>query len=779
MSNKPEQTRFGNFTRLLIGVAVLAVTGLVVVAGLILSGSGRDDALISDRDWEALVKAGPMPERSVQEQALEQSAVSERSERQKRLTAATSGGRKNKQILFGDTHVHTTFSQDAYSKMAPIYNGFVGAFPPSDACDYARYISQIDFFFLTDHAKAYTPGAWQSAKETVRNCNKVAGDPDNPDLVAFMGYEWTHVGGTAEAHYGHHNVLYKDDDEASLPIRPVAALRFIPGTEQRITPKKLPGIFKLLDFKHRKYYARHAKYIETMQGVPLCPQEIHTKDLPVNCLEYAQDPGELYRKINEFGVEAIVIPHGMAWGNSAPPNASWDHYFDKGLINNNIVRLLEVYSGHGNSEAYRDFTERAFDPAGKVYCPEPQDNFYPSCRRAGDIIERRCLDEGESPTLCTERALQAQQLFVDVPTQLGWLMVPGSNPEEWLDAGQCRDCFLPAFNYRPQKSAQYGLTRRGFDVPGGDDRFIWGFVGSTDTHRSAAGNGFKQQFRLYTTDADGLNGRLREQIAKKRGKPSSIPRVVDQEVALQAGPARRDQERITSFLTLGGLAAVHSAGRDRNAIWEAMKRRETYATSGHRMLLWFDLISETASQPMGSIVETTTTPRFRVSAAGSLKQNPGCPDHIKAVVSGDVLQRLGLGECYNPSDERLKIVRIEVVRLRPQISVDEVVGDLIEDVWKSFPCDDLGDGCRVEFEDSDYPSSRRDTVYYVRAIEEATPTVNGANLRTTFNDANEAVAINPCFGDNRTAVIDDCLSDVEHRAWSSPIFVNYAAEAAE
>ena len=51
----------------------------------------------------------------------------------------------DKQILFGDTHVHTTNSADAFMYSLPLIHGATGAFPPAYACDYARVVSQLDF----------------------------------------------------------------------------------------------------------------------------------------------------------------------------------------------------------------------------------------------------------------------------------------------------------------------------------------------------------------------------------------------------------------------------------------------------------------------------------------------------------------------------------------------------------------------------------------------------------------------------------------------------------
>ena len=139
-----------------------------------------------------------------------------------------------KRILFGDLHVHTTYSIDAFLMALPVMAG-EGAHPPADACDFARYCSQLDFFSLNDHAEALTPAHWRETKESLRECNARAGDPSDPDLVAFVGFEWTQVGLTPETHYGHKNVIYPGLAEEELPKRPITALpddgnlRALPG----------------------------------------------------------------------------------------------------------------------------------------------------------------------------------------------------------------------------------------------------------------------------------------------------------------------------------------------------------------------------------------------------------------------------------------------------------------------------------------------------------------------------------------------------------------------
>jgi hypothetical protein len=463
----------------------------------------------------------------------------------------------------------------------------------------------------------------------------------------------------------------------------------------------------------------------------------------------------------------MVIPHGNTWGFYTPPGTSWDRQLAAHDDPGRREPLFEVFSGHGNSEEYREWRAVEFDAEGGARCPEPVAGYLPSCWRAGEIIRERCAAAGESAEECEERARQARQDYLDAGTG-GQVTVPAAAVEDWLDSGQCRDCTLPAFNYRPGGSGQYALALTNFDDPARPKRFRFGFIASSDTHTARPGTGYKEQNRREMTDA-GL-GAIGIYIPKG---DTPEPRSVSLESGVRPVP---EFERFASFFGTGGLVAVHSSGRDRHSIWAALERKEVYGTSGERILLWFDLLTERGGAlPMGSRVSSAGNPRFRVRAMGAFHQQPGCPEHSVSALSSERLHDLCRDECYNPSDERRRITRIEVIRIRPQATPGEPVSDLIEDPWQILSCAPDAVGCSVEFSDPDFAVARRDAIYYVRAIQEPTPTVNGAQLRCEFDEAGECRSVSPCYADPRTEYEDDCLAEGEERAWSSPIYVDFAA----
>ena len=51
----------------------------------------------------------------------------------------------------------------------------------------------------------------------------------------------------------------------------------------------------------------------------------------------------------------MVIPHGTTWGIHAPADSSLSLQLTNKLHDPKRQRLIEVYSGHGNSEIYKDF----------------------------------------------------------------------------------------------------------------------------------------------------------------------------------------------------------------------------------------------------------------------------------------------------------------------------------------------------------------------------------------------------------------------------------------
>ncbi len=674
------------------------------------------------------------------------------------------------QILFGDLHVHTTFSGDAFALSLPMMGG-EGAHPPADACDFARFCSALDFYSINDHAEGSSPRLWDETIASIEQCNAVAGGSAEPDLVALLGWEWTQVGDTAENHWGHKNVVLREFDRARVPARPIAA----PRGEFRVAllPPMARVMLPLMHFSERQRYFDYHAYAEEISAVPICRADVASPDLPRECHEVAATPSELYEKLDQWDVEALVIPHGTTWGLMTPTGFDIARELTSNQHDAGRQRLFEVYSGHGSAEEYRDrrAAVRTDDGSGWT-CPAATEDFLPCCWRAGEIIRERCNDpDSES---CEAAVVLARQRFVDAGVA-GNRTIPGATVEDWQDCDQCRDCAVPAYSHRTGGSLQAALAATGGSAADGEPaRFRFGLIGSSDTHDARGGNGFKEIGRIENTEAPYLTGSMARTRRDDREPVARSEPVVLGELELGA---RRYVERSASFLTTGGLVAVHADSRSRDGIWNALEARRVYGTSGERILLWFDLLNapDGRARPMGSEVDgQRAPPRFRVTARGAFVQEPGCPDHVRAALGEARTASLCLDECYHPSDQRRTITRIEVVRIRAASAPGEPLAPLIEDPWRVLPCSGGAEGCRVEFADAAFGRDGRETIYYVRAIQEPTPAINAAGLRCERDENGRCVELAPCYGDERTSREDDCLAPFEERAWSSPIFLSPA-----
>lgn len=137
-----------------------------------------------------------------------------------------------------------------------------------------------------------------------------------------------------------------------------------------------------------------------------------------------------------------------------------------------------------------------------------------------------------------------------------------SDPEDCVDVcrgggiGFLGSCIAPSDLAR-------GLLRAGLaeHARTGGNPFEVGFIGSTDTHVATAGGVAEEGFPGHAGETD--------------DEPSEQLRVPD-------GPLVRG---LTA--SAGGLAVIWAEENSREALFDAMRRRETYATSGPRMVVRF------------------------------------------------------------------------------------------------------------------------------------------------------------------------------------------------
>ncbi len=291
----------------------------------------------------------------------------------------------------------------------------------------------------------------------------------------------------------------------------------------------------------------------------------------------------------------------------------------------------------------------------------------------------------------------------------------------------------------------------------GTNPFQMGFIGSTDTHSASPGG----------AEENNYTGHLGRRDASYRNVQDHF------------------------FDNPGGLAVVWAEENSRDAIFEGMRRREAYATSGTRPIVRFfagesiaenacsdpDMVANAyaAGVPMGGeLTATTESPAFLVSAA----KDSGTPE--------------------NPG---LDLQRVQIIKgwLDAQGNTHERVYDVAGSADNGAgvdpqSCVPTGSGhknlCTV-WRDPDY-NSQESAFYYVRVLEN--PSCRWSTLQC------QAAGVNP-FAQNcaeqaatQTSMVSGGIGDVygrcclnpdeqpfykptiQERAWTSPIWINPSKE---
>ena len=90
-----------------------------------------------------------------------------------------------------------------------------------------------------------TPWVWADTVQSIRDCNANAGASDAPDMVSFVGWEWSNSAkDDVPSHYGHKNVIFRTWEEAQTPTRPIASG---PGYRFANIPAPLRGLLGFTD----------------------------------------------------------------------------------------------------------------------------------------------------------------------------------------------------------------------------------------------------------------------------------------------------------------------------------------------------------------------------------------------------------------------------------------------------------------------------------------------------------------------------------------------------
>ena len=596
---------------------------------------------------------------------------------------------ETKKAMFGDLHIHTALSSDAFPDgtrtfPADVYRFAKGAaielpMPGGKSERTLELDRPLDFAAVTDHAETFgegyicrTPGEFpgyddkscqifraggekgvrefmsQNAMVKPKRNESVCGK-NNADCIEADSRVWQQVIKAAEDAY---------DRSADCTFT-----SFI-GYEYTRAPNA--------QHMHRNTIFKNA-------DVPERPATHMSHPLTHLLLES-------FEKECRVGLEAcdvISIPHNsnISGGNSFNPKDMQGFSMATQMAyqsyRNSYDRLAEIVQHKGASECLN---------------------------RASDIL-------GDVDELCDIEGIRQfgeAEKAIDTTTILPSLKKSNS-PECTDDFMDPKDNLYKGFCLSSRDFAR-GALLEGMTQEATTDTnpYEFGFIGSTDTHISASGATDETSWAGHIAYETDLEGRLGEAGLGRFNRLISNP---------------------------GGLAGVYAVENSRDAIFQSMKRREAFATSGPRIEPrffagqfdssicgqedWLELAYENGT-PMGSKIPAQTEPfQLLLQATSDPLSQP--------------LEKLQLikGWLDNDGHKNTKVIDV--------------------------PSNNQFGLCSV-YEDVDY-NPTQPTYYYLRAVEPETPRWSDFQCKASPPD------IRPEGCDN------DVAETIREMAWSSPIWL--------
>ena len=271
-----------------------------------------------------------------------------------------------------------------------------------------------------------------------------------------------------------------------------------------------------------------------------------------------------------------------------------------------------------------------------------------------------------------------------------------------------------------------------YELEGRGNPFKYGFIGDSDTHNAAA-----------SIEEDNYTGKFGfEQEPRHRLEgPPGVPESAIQQV-----------QRFSS----GGVAGVWAESNTRGAIFDAMIRRETFATAGPRMRVRMFAGYDYADGVMDRADWLEAAYDDGVPMGGDLSAPPegGAPTFLIAAMKepdGANLDRIQVVKGWIEDGEQMERI-YDVALSGDRTDGSQAVGNTVDVATASYTNDIGADELTVAWTDPEFDPGVP-ALYYVRVLQIPTP-------RWSTYDAN-ALGVD---------VPEGLPTSIQERAWSSPIW---------